>query len=108
MRPWPVVPPHSADLSLPDPRPPTPPVPLTAYRDSFGNWCSRIVAPAGQLRLSTDALVRDSGLPDVIHPQARQTPVEELPDDTLPFPLGSRHCENHRPSEIAWDLFCHA
>ena len=25
-----------------------PPVPITAYRDGFGNWCSRIVAPAGR------------------------------------------------------------
>ena len=24
-----------------------PPVPMAAYRDSFGNWCTRIVAPKG-------------------------------------------------------------
>ena len=24
-----------------------PPVPMTAYRDGFGNWCTRIVAPEG-------------------------------------------------------------
>ena len=25
-----------------------PPVPMTAYRDGFGNWCTRIVAPTGR------------------------------------------------------------
>ena len=24
-----------------------PPVPMAAYRDGFGNWCTRIVAPQG-------------------------------------------------------------
>ena len=24
-----------------------PPVPVSAYRDSLGNWCTRIVAPKG-------------------------------------------------------------
>ena len=38
-----------------------PPVPMTAYRDSFGNWCTRIVAPKGRLRVSADAIVNDSG-----------------------------------------------
>jgi hypothetical protein len=52
---------------------PSPSVPITPYRDSFGNWCSRIVAPAGRMRLSADGTVRDSGLPDVIVPQLRST-----------------------------------
>ena len=82
-----------------------PPARIAAYRDSFGNWCTRIVAPQGQLRLTTDALVRDTGQPDVIFPHARQTPVEELPDETLLFLLGSRYCETDRLSEAAWGLF---
>jgi transglutaminase-like putative cysteine protease len=94
-----------SDIIVPDHLIADPPVPLSAYRDSFGNWCSRIVAPAGLLRLSTDALVRDSGQPDVIVPHARQTPVEELPDETLLFLLGSRYCETDRLSETAWQLF---
>ena len=36
---------------------------------------------------------------------ARQTPVEELPDETLLFLLGSRYCETDRLSETAWQLF---
>ena len=34
-----------------------PPVPVAAYRDGFGNWCTRIVAPKGRTRISADALV---------------------------------------------------
>jgi len=94
-----------SDLIIPDHLITEPHVPLTAYRDSYGNWCSRIVAPQGQLKLSTDALVRDSGQPDVVAWQARQTPVPELPDDTLLFLLGSRYCETDRLTETAWQLF---
>jgi transglutaminase-like putative cysteine protease len=82
-----------------------PPVPLSPYRDSFGNWCTRLVAPPGGIRLTTDALVRDSGLPEPVFPSARQQPVENLPDEVLLFLLGSRYCETDRLSEIAWAMF---
>jgi transglutaminase-like putative cysteine protease len=82
-----------------------PAVPITAYRDGFGNWCSRIVAPAGEIRIATDALILDSGVPDPIRPHARQHPVEELPAETLVYLLGSRYCETDRLSEIAWERF---
>ncbi|MEI7994851.1 MAG: transglutaminase family protein [Methylococcaceae bacterium] len=94
-----------SDMIIPDHLITDPPVPLTAYRDNYGNWCSRILAPKGQLKLSANALVRDSGQPDFVVPQARQTPVEALPDETLIFLLGSRYCETDRLSEIAWQLF---
>ena len=94
-----------SDMILPDHLITDPPVPLTAYRDNYGNWCSRIVAPKGQLKLSANGLVRDSGRTDLVVPQARQTPVEALPDETLLFLLGSRYCETDRLSEIAWQLF---
>src|SRR5579864_1037738 len=44
-----------------------PSVPMSAYRDGFGNWCTRLVAPAGQVppagqvQISADAVVNDSG-----------------------------------------------
>ncbi len=41
-----------------------PDVPIGFYRDSFGNICGRLVAPAGGVTLRGSALVRDSGLPD--------------------------------------------
>ena len=94
-----------SDMIIPDQLITDPSVPLTAYRDNYGNWCSRIVAPKGQLKLSANGLVRDSGRPDLVVPQARQTPVEALPDETLLFLLGSRYCETDRLSEIAWQLF---
>lgn len=83
----------------------TPAVPVSAYRDGFGNWCSRIVAPAGKIRLTADAVVNDSGQPDIIDPAAQQIPVESLPEETLVFLLGSRYCETDQLSETAWKLF---
>ena len=83
----------------------SPSLPISAYRDSFGNWCSRIVAPAGQTRITSNALVNDSGLPDIVAAGARQTPVEFLPEETIIFLLGSRYCETERLSSIAWQLF---
>ena len=94
-----------SDLIIPDHLISDPPVLLTAYRDNYGNWCSRIIAPSGQLKLSADALIRDTGRPDMVTFGARQTPVENLPDDTLVFLLGSRYCETDRLSETAWQLF---
>jgi len=85
-----------------------PPVPVKAYRDSFGNWCTRIVAPKGRLRISADALVNDSGLPDTIVAGAQQHLVPDLPEEALLFLLGSRYCETDKLSETAWKLFGHA
>jgi transglutaminase-like putative cysteine protease len=96
---------RASDLVRPDLVVTTPAVPLLAYRDLFGNWCSRIVAPAGRIVISTDAVVNDSGLPDVVDLQATQTPVEHLPEETLVYLLGSRYCETDQLSETAWQRF---
>ena len=85
-----------------------PPVPIKAYRDSFGNWCTRIVAPQGRTRISTDALINDSGFSDPVALYAQQMAVPDLPDDVLTFLLGSRYCETDRLSETAWKLFGNA
>jgi transglutaminase-like putative cysteine protease len=85
-----------------------PPVLASEYRDSFGNWCSRVVAPPGRLRVRGDAIVNDSGALDVFMPHAHQVPVPELPEETLLFLLGSRYCETDRLSQTAWDLFGNA
>jgi transglutaminase-like putative cysteine protease len=82
-----------------------PPVPMKAYRDDFGNWCTRIVAPKGRSRVTADAIVNDSGLPEVMVRDAKQIPVQDLPNDTLIFLLGSRYCDTDRLSQTAWDLF---
>jgi transglutaminase-like putative cysteine protease len=96
---------RASDIVVPDHLITHPSVPLTAYRDGFGNWCSRIVAPRGEIRLTTDAIVRDSGQPDTVATWAQQFAVPDLPEETLVFLLGSRYCETDRLSAIAWSLF---
>jgi len=81
------------------------PIEARDYSDSFGNLCTRIVAPPGRLVISTRLLVEDSGAPDPVVPAARQRPVEELPDEMLIYLLGSRYCDTDRLSDIAWSLF---
>nr|WP_317853169.1 transglutaminase family protein [Ruegeria sp. WL0004] len=83
----------------------SPSVPLESYRDGFGNWCTRMVAPAGDFTLSTDGIFRDSGLPDPAAPDARQHAVVDLPFETLAYLLGSRYCDTDLLSEDAWRLF---
>jgi transglutaminase-like putative cysteine protease len=78
---------------------------IAGYEDSFGNWCSRFVAPAGAIRVFADAVVNDTGLPDAVVPQASQMPVEALPEGALQFLLASRYCETDLLSPIAWQLF---
>jgi transglutaminase-like putative cysteine protease len=96
---------RASDIIVPDHIVTDPFVPISAYRDQFGNWCSRIVAPPGQIKISTSAVVRDTGLPDEIVPAARQHEVPDLPEETLVFLLGSRYCETDLLSQTAWDLF---
>ncbi len=96
---------RAPDIIQPDRLQLSPSVPVTAFRDSFGNWCNRLVAPEGLLRLSSDAIVSDTGQPDLIAPWLEQRPVEALPEETLLFLLGSRYCETDLLSETAWRLF---
>ena len=96
---------RAGDLVRPDHVVTEPAVPLTAYRDLYGNWCSRIVAPAGRIVISADAVVNDSGLVDAFVPEATQVPVELLPDDTLVYLLGSRYCDTDQLVDIAWQQF---
>jgi transglutaminase-like putative cysteine protease len=96
---------RASDLVVVDNLVTVPSVPVTGYRDLFGNWVSRIVAPLGQLRLSSHAIVNDTGRPDPIYLDAIQHAVQDLPEETLLFLLGSRYCETDRLSEVAWSLF---
>jgi transglutaminase-like putative cysteine protease len=93
------------DLETPDWVRTDPPLDVRQYLDSYGNICSRVLAPAGRLTLSADFIIRDSGLIDVYAPQAVQHPVEALPEEALLFLLGSRYCETDRLSQTAWSLF---
>jgi transglutaminase-like putative cysteine protease len=93
------------DIVVPDQVRTIPAVPVSAYRDGFGNWCSRIVAPRGRITITSSAVVRDPGVAEAVTPQAGQHAVQDLPDDVLVFLLGSRYCETDRLSDVAWQLF---
>lgn len=94
-------------LCLPDRLETEPGLPIREYFDGFGNRCSRIVAPAGDLRISGETVVSDSGLHEPTIEGLRLHPVEELPCEILQFLLPSRYCEVDLLSEIAWSLFGH-
>jgi transglutaminase-like putative cysteine protease len=96
---------RASDILVPDHILTDPPVPLVAYRDGFGNWCSRIVAPAGRFRIASNAVVRDSGKPDTAVKDAQQHSIEDLPEEALVFLLASRYCDTEKLSQTAWDLF---
>jgi len=100
-----VHPSRHRDLKTPHRITSDPEVPMYDYVDGFGNVCTRLTVPAGGLTLSADFVVEDSGLPDVVVPDAPQVPLADLPDDILVFLLGSRYCETDRLSDTAWSLF---
>jgi transglutaminase-like putative cysteine protease len=100
-----VHPDRAPDLRSPGQIVYTPFVEAKTYRDGFGNICTRIVAPVGTVTIATDFVIEDTGLPDEVAPDARQHPVEELPNDVLVYLLGSRYCETDRLSDTAWSLF---
>jgi transglutaminase-like putative cysteine protease len=76
-----------------------------SYHDGFGNLCTRLVAPAGRMRITADALIRDRGLPDPVIADAQEHAVENLPEETLVYLLGSRYCDTDNLSTVAWELF---
>ena len=80
-------------------------VPLTSYRDGFGNLCTRLVAPPGLIRITADGVVNDRGLPESVVTGAQQISVERLPEEVLVYLLGSRYCDTDRLSEFAWGQF---
>ena len=99
------LPDRDADLRHPDRLQITPDVPITEFLDTFGNRCSRIVAPAGTLRLCSDFMIEDPGVVLPLVADAEQHPVQDLPSECLPYLLPSRYCESDRLSDAAWDLF---
>ena len=93
------------DLRAPDVVRTEPVVNVDSYLDSYGNRCTRFVAPKGLIRLSGATEINDSGLPDPVNWSAREIPVQELPSEMLRYLLNSRYCEVDRFSAIALELF---
>ena len=73
-----VHPARASDLVVPDHLTTDPSVAVAAIVTRFGDWISRILTPAGRIRLFPDATVRDSSEPG----------------------LGSRYCETDRLSDL--------
>jgi len=96
-----------SDILIQDNMATSPPVNIRGSWDSYGNWCSSLLAPDGSFSVSTDALIKDSGKPETINATGRQWPVHELPGEIVMFLLGSRYCETELLNEAAWDLFEH-
>lgn len=96
---------RASDLVVPDHMRVQPAVPISSYRDGFGNWCNRLLAPAGRVVISAKGVVNDDGQLDPSWNDGLQHPVQQLPEETLVFLLGSRYCETDRLSETAWKLF---
>ena len=89
---------RASDVIVPDHLTTSPSVPITPYRDGFGNWCSRIVAPAGRMRLAADGTVRDSGMPDVVVPSAA---VQRGPNGLFVWAVSGKDIAEPRPIETA-------
>ena len=82
-------------------------VPVTDYTDSFGNRCSRFLAPWGSLRITGESLLEREFLPDDTDANAEQHNIEDLPTEVLQFLLSSRYCQVDNLSLVAGDLFGH-
>ncbi len=82
-----------------------PAVPFRTYIDDFGNFCTRLVAPAGTLKLSNRFVIQDSGVQETMPWGARQAEVDDLPDDVLLYLLGSRYCDTDKLATTAWSMF---
>ncbi|MGV7032614.1 transglutaminase-like domain-containing protein [Methylobacterium symbioticum] len=100
-----VRPERQSDLVTPEAIRFDPPVEASQRIDAYGNLCTRIIAPGGRITMSADFVVADSGEPDPVVPEARQIPVQDLPDDVLVYLLGSRYCDTDKLSQTAWSLF---
>jgi transglutaminase-like putative cysteine protease len=96
---------RASDIVVADQLKTDPEISIRPYRDLFGNWCSRILAPAGRITLSAQGVVGDSGLPDPVVKDAEQHAVNDLPEEALMFLLGSRYCEVDVMTTTAWNLF---
>lgn len=102
-----VHPDHRQHLVTPDTILTDPDLPVSHYVDGYGNFCARIVAPAGRTRIWSEATITDSGEPDEQAPGAAAMPVEALPDEALLFLLSSRYCETELLMQEAWERFGH-
>jgi len=71
----------------------SPSVPAVEFTDPYGNLCQRLISPPGSFTIATSAEVQTDDTLDVA-PGALFVPVQELPEQVLPYLLPSRYCES--------------
>ncbi len=71
----------------------SPATPYSYYVDLYGNRCARVFVPSGRTTFSNDALINDTGLPDIQVWNAKQDDVQDLPFDVILYLLASRYCD---------------
>jgi transglutaminase-like putative cysteine protease len=76
-----------------------------SYVDLYGNRCERLNIPAGRCTVAYEAQLTVSSPADVLEPDARETPVELLPDETISFVMPSRFCLPDELGHDAWQRF---
>ena len=82
-----------------------PHVDMHEFRDEFGNYTWRLMAPQGAFRLRYDALADVPDEPDPVLPSLQKQLVQELPDDLLRYTLPSRYCQSDLFNNDAWEMF---
>ncbi len=88
-----VHPSRKPDLVTPERLTMDPDLPMEEFFDRFGNHRCRMNAPAGKVRFISEAVICDSGEPDIYAPEAAQWDLRVIPVEVLSFLLPSRYCE---------------
>lgn len=79
---------------------------VSEFLDGFGNRCGRVFLPPGETAFRSEGVVADNGLPEPQLWDVPQTPVQDLPFETLPFLYASRYCEvDSELKQLAWTQF---
>jgi len=84
--------------------PPEPSTPIGLLRDSFGNVCGRLVAPAGGVTLRGSRWSRFR-IARRHRPSAQAAADRAVPDDVMLYLMASRYCETDKLTDVAWSLF---
>ena len=82
-----------------------PAIDYSDYTDSFGNRCTKLVAPPGRLSIWSRFTMGHDGSPEQLPLYAYQHAVQELPEETLLYLVGSRYCDTQKLADLAWAQF---
>ena len=70
---------RASDIVVADVLTTNPSVLFTSYRDAFGNWCTRLVAPAGRISIASTGVVTTRGSPNGRRARRVSTPWRNYP-----------------------------